>query len=216
MKNSISVLVRNERQYEIVKKYSVSTIYSDNVELLLKHPEIYLEMPITYDSEKIEFDRLLVSDMGLVYKYKNEKKMISSYPLNVANLKFIELLESYGVEKICLSLECSLEELRFFKNLDNYPVEVLVYGRVIDMTLKTHPLINSDSYQLEDEKKRRYKIKLDKYHHVNLYHHEPINRLKEISDLLGLGIHSFRVDFFDEDLSEIDNILHLMCQELKI
>ena len=41
MKTNISVFVRNETQYHIVKKYNITDIYTDQVSLAQKYPEIY-------------------------------------------------------------------------------------------------------------------------------------------------------------------------------
>ena len=106
-----------------------------------------------------------------------------------------------------LSLELNLEELKYFKNLKKNPLEILLYGRVIVMTLKNHPLIKEKGYSLEDKKKRQYPIKVDENKTVYIYHHEPINKLEEIKEYMELGIRNFRIDFFEEKESEINEVL---------
>ena len=173
----ISVLIRNEKQYLIAKKYPVTFFYSDNLELVKKYPEIY------YQTSKIEKEeelpsKLLISDIGLL-SLKN-KHLISDYSLNIANKESIQFLLNKGVEKVTLSVELNLEELSFFSNLDKLPVILIIYGRVINMILKKHPLFKENGYALKN-KNNIYPIYVDKYNHVYIYS-EPINLILDIKN----------------------------------
>ena len=190
MSMEISVLIRNEKQYLIAKKYPVTFFYSDNLELVKKYPEIY------YQTSK--------SDIGLL-SLKN-KHLISDYSLNIANKESIQFLLNKGVEKVTLSVELNLEELSFFSNLDKLPVILIIYGRVINMILKKHPLFKENGYALKN-KNNIYPIYVDKYNHVYIYS-EPINLILDIKKYYQKGIKSFRIDLLDETEEEIKKIFN--------
>lgn len=199
-----SVLVRSEKQYEIVSHYEIQNIYSDSLELCLKHPEVYYLTSRVKEEENLP-NCLLVQDFGTIYKEKN-KSMISNYTLNVANSCTCELLLKLGVQKIGLSVEMNLTELKCFPTISNYPVEVLIYGRVEDMLLKRHPEMTDGTYELESVN-GKYPVIVDQDRTVHIYHRKPIDRISEIEDLKSLGIRYGRIDFLDESEEEMKEIL---------
>ncbi len=198
-----SVLVRCERQYEVVSRYEIQNIYSDSLELCLHHPEVYYLTSRVKEEENLP-SCLLVQDFGTIYKEK-EKNMISNYTLNVANSCTCDLLLKLGVQKIGLSVEMNLTELQCFPNISTYPVEVLIYGRVENMLLKRHPEMMEGTYELESVN-GKYPVIVDKDRTVHIYHRKPIDRVSEIEELKTLGIRYGRIDFLDESEEEIKEI----------
>jgi len=133
--------------------------------------------------------------------------VILDYGLNIANISTIHLLKEIGAERMTLSVELSLEELQFFEKLENEPIEIFIYGRVVDMTLKNHPFIKENGYILEDMKGKKYPTKVENGV-VSIYHHEPMNHFEKIREYTKLGIKNFRMDFFEESEEEIRKILN--------
>lgn len=201
----LSVFIRNEQQYKIVKNFDIETIYTDNLELIKKDQNLYYA-PSKKENITLQ-KKLLIKDVGFLEKYKDTHEIILDYGLNIANQSTIELFEKWNVQKMTLSLELTLEELNYFQDLKSHPVEILIYGRVIDMTLKKHPLINENGLILEDLKKRKYPVKVKEDKTVYIYHHEPINKIKDIKKYIDLGIRNFRIDFYEEEEKEIKEIL---------
>ena len=199
----ISVLIRNEEQYKIVKDYNLDCIYTDNLDLAKKY-DLYYEVPRFYNELTKLPNKLLVNDTGLLEE--KEKKIVTNYSLNVANLKAISLLTKCKVKKITLSLEVTFDELAFM-DVTNYPVEVIIYGKVLDMFIKSHPLIKDSNYELIDYQNNKYPIKVDEEKHLSIYHYEPINNLDKISEYEKLGVKYFRLDFLDEEPNQIKEIL---------
>lgn len=199
----ISVLIRNEEQYKIVKDYNLDCIYTDNLDLAKKY-DLYYEVPRFYNELTNLPNKLLVNDTGLLEE--KEKKIVTNYSLNVANLKAISLLTKCKVKKITLSLEVTFDELAFM-DVTNYPVEVIIYGKVLDMFIKSHPLIKDSNYELIDYQNNKYPIKVDEEKHLSIYHYEPINNLDKISEYEKLGVKYFRLDFLDEEPNQIKEIL---------
>lgn len=210
---NFSVFVRTKEQLEIVKKYPIDKIYTNNLELVLKEKDLYYEVPKYYKKENLP-KNLLINDIGLLQE--KEKNIITDYGMNVANESTLKLLSSYHVEKITLSLEMNLEELKFFSNLKDYPIEIYVYGKPKVMTLKNHPVFKEGNYELEDMKKSRYQVEVDKNNIVYIYQKEPINQLENILRYQEMGIQNFRIDFYEETKEQIKGILKKIFKKEKM
>lgn len=206
----ISVFVRNKEQLETVKQYKIDSIYTDNLELVKEMETLIFEVPKNYQEPLPK--NILIKDLGILEEESEKKNIYVDYGMNIANQSTIDLLKEYGVKKMTLSLELPIEELKFFKHLEEEPIEILIYGTVVVMTLKEHPLIKENGYTIEDVKKRKYKTKVLKDNSVLIYHHEPMNNINKIKEYEKLGIKHFRLDFLDETEEEIKNILNKICQ----
>ena len=191
------------------KKYQVKDIYSDNLQLVKKFPFIYYQTPRIYDKTVFP-NKLLVTDIGLI---SDKKDIISDYALNVSNIESILYLQKLGVKKITLSVEVTLDELKFFPDLSNYPVEVLIYGKVVVMVLKKHSILNKDGYTLENDNEF-YDVKIGDNKEVMIFSSKPIDNIKEILEYQKHGIKNFRIDFFRESKEEIQKILSIVSKKM--
>lgn len=204
MKPSFSVLVRTNEQLNMVKQYPVSMIYTDNLSLVQQDATLYYQTPRVYKEITNLPTNLLINDVGLLNQRKN---IVVDYYMNVANHETIDLFLNSGVQKICLSVELSFEELKFFPKLNDIPVEILIYGRPESMLLKRHPIFTQNDYSIEPKKKERYPVRVDEEGHVHIFHYEPLHRIAKLNEYMKLGISHFRIDFFDETPKEIEAIL---------
>lgn len=205
----ISVYVRNKEQYEIVKDYPLTRLYTNDLKLAKKDERFYYEVPRIYQTLKELPTKLLINDLGVLNDNFKTHDIVTNYSFNVANTKTIQLLTSYQVKSVILSLELSIEDIRLIKNINKYPVELYLYGRPLDMLLKRHPLFKENGYTLKN-KTLEYPIQVDNGH-VYIYHYESLNRMSDLSLYQKMGIQSFRVDFYDESKEEICQILNLIC-----
>src|SRR5574344_2142979 len=121
MKDELSVLIRNEEQYQVLKKYPITRIYSNNLDLVHQHSEIYYQVPRIHGELKDLPEHLLINDVGLLKEYPT-KHMISDYYMNISNHASCDLLQEYHIEKINLSLEMTLPEIELFKDIKNYTI----------------------------------------------------------------------------------------------
>ncbi len=205
----ISVLVRNEEQYNIVKDYDLDCIYTDNL-LLARKYDLFYETPRVYENLDNLPNKLLINDTGLLTL--NNKDIVTNYSFNVANSKTILLLEKYHVKKITLSVEVTLEELKFM-NLESHPVEVIIYGKIVNMFLKNHPLIKDNNFKLINSN-HKFNARVDSNEHVSIFNYEPINLINKIEEYQKLGINYFRLDFLDESSEDIKNILDKLKKQI--
>ena len=198
----ISVLIRNEEQYNIVKDYDLDCIYTDNL-LLARKYDLFYETPRVYEELDNLPNKLLINDTGILTL--DNKEIVTNYSFNTANSKTIKLLEKYHVKKITLSIEVTLEELKFM-NLESHPVEVIIYGKIVNMFLKSHPLIKDNNFKLINSN-HKFDSRVDSDEHVSIFNYEPINLIDKIDEYQKLGIKYFRLAFLDESSEEVKNIL---------
>ena len=130
--------------------------------------------------------------------------------MNVFNIYTGYYLKKIGVNRLCLSVELSEEELLEFINLYNATFgkcnfDILVYGRVENMVIKGNILgieLGYKNYNLIDSKGREFPVYYDGINtHILNYENKNI----DISKFTGLC--NLRYDLYDED---VDNIIN-MC-----
>ena len=205
----ISVLIRNEEQYNIVKDYDLDCIYTDNL-LLARKYDLFYETPRVYEELDNLPNKLLINDTGILTL--DNKEIVTNYSFNTANSKTIKLLEKYHVKKITLSIEVTLEELKFM-NLESHPVEVIIYGKIVNMFLKSHPLIKDNNFKLINSN-HKFDSRVDSNEHVSIFNYEPINLIDKVDEYQKLGIKYFRLDFLDESSEDIKNILDKLKKQI--
>lgn len=176
-----SVLVRNENQ---LKEFLGMRIYTEDYDLYKKYKDydVYYKLPrIMNEYPNFEGEKLLVSDLGSVYKYALNNDVITDYPLNVSNSESVKVLKNLGVKVVTISLEADFEEI--LKHVSG--IERVIYGRPDLMILK--------NFRKGDYLKRfddYFPIIHGKY--VTILHHENIC-LKKIG----------RIILFDEDINDL-------------
>lgn len=215
----ISVLARTKEQVEASINLNVDRIYVDK-ELWKEYKDnkkIYLRLPRVVNEYNVDADRVLVTELGGIYKYRN-KDMISDYYLNVVNNYSIKYLLESGTQRVTLSPEIN------YDNLDDFikdKVELVIYGRLELMLTKSCPIrevLNScpcnknDKYYIEDTNKNRYPIIHDKCL-THIMHYKNINYLDKLPYYQSIGIRSYRLELFDESYDMAVNIIqNIKCQ----
>ena len=170
---SLNVLVRTEEQLKCAIDNNVDNIYITDYNLYNKYCNkynVYYRIPRINSNYKLyDNKKLLVPDLGSIYKYKNNNILVSDYYLNVTNSQTIKLLNTLNVSRITLSPELSDKEIEYIMSKNNYNVELIVYGRLELMIMKYCPIKeglnycnkcqnNNDIFYLEDRFKNKYPI----------------------------------------------------------
>ena len=157
-------------------------------------------------NKEYDTNNVLVTQYGDVYKYK-DKNIISDYYLNIVNNYSIKYLLDNNVKRVTLSPEID------YNNLGSYikdKVELIIYGRIELMLLKTNILGNNinieDTYLLEDIHKNRYPV-IYKDNLTHILHYRNINNLDNIDYYKSIGIKSYRLELYDEDYDEVVDLL---------
>ena len=223
--SSFSFLVRNEEQLKYLLDKNV-IIYTENYFLYQKYKSDNVYFKTNRVSNKLmnlKNENILASEIGAVNKYSHNNNVVSDIYLNVANRNTIELLSSLNVKKIGLSIELidyRLKELieSIKSNNSTYNLEILIYGRPELMIMKYCVLnkfvngekncnvcLNKKHYTLKGNNNEFYPITSNACI-SKLLHSRNIDLLDNLEYYKSLGITNFRIDLFDESISEIANI----------
>lgn len=162
--NKKSVLINTYEQYLKIKdKYDI--IYVDNKKLFdkINDNKCILKLPRVLEHIPNYNNKLLVGELGSVYKYKN---VDTDFSLNVLNSYSVAFLHNIGVNKITLSHELNYKQVKtliesYESRYKKYPnLEVIVSGYEEAMICKYNMLkkYNKDTGYLIDRINNKYKI----------------------------------------------------------
>ena len=184
---NFSVLVRNEKQ---LKAFLGMRIYTEDYDLYKKYRkyDVYYKLPrIMSYYPNFKGEKLLVSDLGSIYKYANDNYVITDYPLNVSNSESVKVLKNLNVKIVTISLEADFEEI--LKHVSD--IERVVYGRADLMILKE---FTSGEYLKKDD----YYFPIIHGKYTTILHHENICLNK-------VG----RIILYDDDISSLKKFYNI-------
>lgn len=232
---TVSVLVRNKEQLEMVKSLGVNRIYVTEEALYEqeKSENIFLKtkkVVSKYPEKKNE--NLLIAEVGGILFYQGNRK-ITDYFCNAYNHRTVAFFHELGVETVALSTELTINEIEVL--IDSYreeyqmdpSVEVLIYGRRELMTMKhcvissalnkekTCSLCHQHQYSLEDRNQERYPIKTE-CPITSLFENKPLNLIQDILKLKQAGVTSFRIELFDETEEETRKIVREVIEKIEV
>ena len=211
-KESLYVFIKNKDQLDLIKKYPIDYIITDNYELYMdnKNDNIYYEI---LEGDNKYADKVVVNSTSDIYKY-NDKEKIINYPLNIANNHTLNYLSNYGLP--VLSVELNIDEINNINKKIINKGMLIIYGKPRVMMMK-HCLINDikdcDNCKLKnsdriltDSFNRNYKVICAKGYNY-IYNHKPILKIRDLKLYKEMGVKNFRIDFLDESNYEIEKIL---------
>lgn len=221
---NINVLVRNKEQLEICLNENVDTIYVTSEKLYQEYKEhnnVYLRLErVKNKFPNYTNEKLLLGETGALYKYSKDNNTISDYYFNVVNSYNFNFLERMNVKRITLSIEATLEDIKFISNniKNKEKIEVYLYGRPEVMILKHCPLnmlvnknnicticSNNHKYYLKDHNQKLYPIlsNVKENHLTHIFYYKNIDRIDEINEYQKMKIKNYRVELFDETKEQI-------------
>ena len=191
-----NILISTYEQYLSVKD-NYNVIYVDNIDEYNKinDKKCILKLDRINEHLKDYNDRLLVSDLGSVYKYKD---MDTDFSLNVTNSYSVAFLHSLGVKKITLSYELNYKQIKnlidsYKERYNKHPnLEVIVEANEEAMVCKYNMLrkYNKDSGYLIDRFNNKYELKIKN----NLMYIYDYKRRKLEEDYFGIGVNNIRIN----------------------
>ena len=221
----ISCLVRTREQLEACLKENIKCIYVDNLSLYNEYktnPNIYFRVS-RVNNKYINFtnSNLMIGELGSINKYKDNNNLISDYFLNVSNSYYVDYLRSIGIKKIVLSVENTLDRIKYLvRNSGNNNLEVVVYGRIEAMIMKYCPLkelvnkeeeckvcSNNHKYYLKDRNNSLYPLIQDKFNHLTHIFYYKNYEFDNIIELKNIGIKYYQIQFFLEDSKVVADII---------
>lgn len=213
--NSLSVLVRTKEQLDVCMDLGVENIIVNNKELM-NNSTIY-KIPRDSIKHNYNYEKLLVTDYASLDKYRNNA---TDYFLNITNHYSLNYISKYA-NKVMLSVENSIENIKEMLKHSNSNVEVLIYGNIELMIMKYCPLNtivnkdkickvcqNNNKYYLKDRNNKLYRIENNKdTHSTVILNCNKTNILDKINELKNIGVTNFRIEFLDENKEEIKEII---------
>lgn len=224
----VNVLVRTEEQLLVCLQKNVHSIYVTDISLYDKYKNkgpIYLRLSrVKSHFAPFQNEKLLVGETGSLFFYGQENTVVSDYYLNVANASCFSFLEAMGAERITLSIENSLEQIKMIaQNIEHKEkIEVFVYGKPEVMMMKYCPLgmlVNQekgcdvcsshDKYYLKDRNEKLYRIlpSREEGHLTHLFYYKNVSLLDKIGELQKIGVSNYRVELLEETAEEVESIL---------
>lgn len=219
----LNVSVLNEEQLNICLKQGIDSIYVEDYKLYEKYKQNQKIKYVTSNVYDKSYDEAsMISDIGGLNKGKHVNNT-----LNICNSYAVEYLNRLDNGSLCLSLEMSDEQIRtLLKHYENRNgicsnLELMLYGKVKLMSsmycVVNHMVLNNQkqncqlckrkAFYLKDTFNNQFYMRGDEECTMHMYHHEPINKIDQMSDYVNLNIKTFRLCFTDEKEEEIVKIL---------
>lgn len=223
-----TVIEKVDKIYIPYKFFNDETCFN-SLKSLTKKFNTYIYLPtISKNFINYNFDKILdnfpkikgfvlsnISHLKLLQNYSNKYEFIANYTFNIFNDLTVKDLTNYGISTCTLSPELTKSEINSISNL--YKTELIVYGKT--------PVINS-SYCLLGKSNKCY-LKCSKhckdysrfYLKDRLGFEFDLNVENGITTIYNskitsiesndINVSSIRIDFLDESLSEINNIIRV-------
>ncbi len=208
-------------------KFWLDENYLNTLKFLCKKFNTFIYLPtISKKMKTLNLDKILnvfdgiegfvlsnISHLSIIEKYKSNYKFIANYTLNIFNNFSLEELSKTGINKFIISPELSKDCINNISS--NYDTEIIAYGNLPVMNTNYCLLGKSNkcylkcskqcqdytSYYLKDRIGLNFKLQ------VNNGITTIFNSKTTSIETNDLNTSSIRLDFLDESLSEINNII---------
>jgi len=192
-------MVRTKDQAEALKEFGLKKIYVDNLMLLDEiggwFEQVIPVLPRVVKDDYFhdivtivkDYSSLMVSELGMLNYFKDDKVLETNYSLNIINRYALEILKENNVEKVILSVETD-DDIE----ITGIECSKMIYGYLPLMIMDYCPinqnkkdkcenccLCQEKQYYIYDDKKRKLALVYRGYNMIELFSDKPINRIKE-------------------------------------
>ncbi len=204
-------------------------VYSSNRKFFNSEADVFaLMLPaVASDSKLREYarcglDRVCVSNISQIDTFST-KKISANYSMNVYNTMAQSQLALMGADCVCMSPELNISQLN--KAVGNIDREIVVYGRMVLMTVKNCLVksaagkcgCNGDVRYLLDRKGAYFPLYTDTSSCTNvIYNCQPLYMGDRIKELEGMGCSWMRFDFTDETPEQMEYITDMFDKGAKL
>ena len=209
----ICVQVRTKEQLDAAKKWGADEIYAPYH--LIKYTEnAVLTLPsLSKEGEPIKTDganTVFIQNIGQILPAKG-KHLLGGERLNVTNSQTCRQLQKLGFDRVTLSPELNLKELKQIQT--DVPTELIVYGRLPVMLIenciiKSHyQCVNGrKTVELSDRKGEKFPILCENCRNVVL-NSVPLYMADKMEDILSVHPDAVRLMFTTESGTETESII---------
>ncbi|HHW48894.1 MAG TPA: U32 family peptidase [Clostridiaceae bacterium] len=179
-------------------------------------------------------DGILAGNIGTIEYFSKYRGLTiaGDFSLNVFNSFSVNEIKRLGLSAITLSVELTLKQIEKLKNISGISKEVIVYGRIPLMTSEYCPVgsllgkfgagskcsggCESGIYSLKDRKGKRFPVLCDKMDCRSIIFNSDTHFLADSMDaIIDSGVDIVRLDFIDEDPSEISETISLYREAIE-
>ena len=228
--------IRTKKQYNFLKNKKNINIVINNIELAKeinpKENEFLLLPRVIYEDEIEDyqeickkFKTLIVSELGMLKKFKKTHKIITNFTLNTTNSYNQKFLINNNVQKTIVSIELNKEKI---KQIANNSTIINIYGRIPIMIMEYCPInlektntcgncrrCRSGNYYLEDKLERKFPLLYEGNNRIGMYSNQIINLIDKRGELENYGVKNFYLLFSDESPEEIENVYDIIFNNNK-
>jgi len=195
VKKEKSILISNKLKYE-KEKNRYDTIYVTN-DFDTSDDKSILKLPRVINNYTDYDKKVLVGELGSLIKYK---RFDTDFSFNVVNSYAVAFLHEMGAEKVTLSYELTLEQIKkiifaYKERYNKHPnVEVIINGYAEAMICKfdLNKMYNIKKGYLIDEFKNSYKVISDD-DYMTIYNFEK-KEIKNEDEYYKAGVNSLRIN----------------------
>lgn len=230
-----SLLEKVDNVY-IPYKYFIDSNYIDVLKTITKKFNTYIYLPtisknfLSYNFDKIldDFSKIKgfvlsnISHLKLLEKYSNKYKFIANYTLNIFNDYTLNELTNFGISTCTISPELNKEAIKSLSRKFN--TELIVYGNtpvmnsnycLLGKTNKCYLKCNKHcndyaDFYIKDRLGLQFKLQVE--NGITTIFNSKITSISSND----INVNSIRLDFLDEDLSEINNAILIHKQGEKL
>lgn len=208
----ITVSVTTKEQLRAAQEMQIENIYA--AQGIYEENEIYVCPPVTKEGEKLKIpgDKTVIQNIGQIEKAKG-KTIYSGIRLNVTNSLTVGVLQNLGAERIMLSAELNLKEIKEITENTNAKLEIFAYGRLPVMVLEncviksvTGECQKGGDFALKDRQNAAFPIICDACKNIVL-NSVPIYMADKMEDILKLNVDFINLSFTTESREEVKMII---------
>lgn len=193
---NINYLINNINDYKNIKCNNL--ILKENLYNKIDYDKKVLKLNNVIINHKEYNNYLLVSELGGVNKYNN---FYTDYTLNVVNSYSVYFLHLMGAK--CVTLSVEMTDRQITDLIDSYKkrykanpnLEIIVYGRILAMTIKYDLLENNEYGYLIDRFNNKFPIK--KEDNLTKIYDYKIRDFSDKNKYFDMGINNIRYELND-------------------
>lgn len=194
-KNIVLYLDSNNNSNIDFNKYD-EIISEDKINI----PNLRLKIPRVQERIKDYKGKLLIGELGSLYKFKNSCNLSTDFSFNVTNSYSVAFLHSLGVEKVTLSYEMNDYQIKklidcYHERYNKHPNLELIVNDIPEAMILKYDILNSNyknnnNYYLKDKYNNKFKV-IRKNNLTYIYNYQMIKKDDE-THYFDMGINSIR------------------------
>jgi len=184
--------------------------------------------------KEYDFQGVLVGNLGILHLVRELefKNIYADYPLNIFNDYTLQKLLDQRISQATLSPELTLEQIKEFSYIGNFPLEVIVHGN-FPLMISEHCVVGSiignrnseHSCQeacrgleagLKDRMNFVFPLEMDTRCRMLVYNAKPLNLYKDIKSILDSGVNVIRIEGRKENANWIKTVTRIYRQAIDV